>query len=109
MKNFVKPDSLTSFNGSGLTGSFKEINPLGFDGPAVLVRLINASNQDVAVSFDGVHAHDYCVKNSVLELSLQTNAMPNNYRAVLKKGTVVSVSGASATGYLYLAAYCLES
>ena len=108
MKNSIKMDPVTSFNSSGLSGTLQVINPSGFGGPAVLVRLVNDSSVPVAVSFDGLRAHDYLPKGSTLELNLQTNAGPNNWAACMKTGTKVYVSGSSGSGFLYLAVYYQE-
>ena len=109
MKNFVKMDSITSFNSSGLSGTLQAINTSGFGGPAFLIRIVNDSTVPVAVSFDGVRAHDYVHKASTLELNLQTNSMPNGFVSCFKKGTKVYVSGTAGSGYIYLAVYYLGS
>jgi len=103
--NYVKAASVTSINSASITGSLQVINTSGFPGPVFLLRIMNASNKDVAVSFDGSHANDYILANSTLELNFQNNAQPNNYTCLLKQGTHVYVSGDAGTGYIYVAAY----
>ncbi len=105
MKNAVTCDSLASFNSSSVTGNFQAINPLGFGGPAVLIRLNNTSNKPVAISYDGAHAHDFLLANSVLEINNQTNAPYPDFQYMFKKGTVVYISGEAGSGYLYLSVY----
>jgi hypothetical protein len=109
MNNSVKVDTLATFNTTGLNGTFKPINAAGFAGPAILLRVINASTVAVTLTFDGVHSNDYLGSGETLQLNLQSNAAPNNYVSVLKKGTVVSVKGSAGTGNVYLAVYYLES
>jgi hypothetical protein len=109
MKNAIKADTLASFNSTGLTGSLKVVNAAGFAGPVVLLRIINDCNKAITISYDGAINHDYLAAGSTLMLNLQTNSAPNNYVAMLKKGASVYVSGAAGTGYIYVAAYYLES
>lgn len=105
MKNAVTCDILTSFNSASLTGAFQAVNPLGFDGPAVLIRLNNTSNKPVAISYDGKYPHDFLLANSVLEINSQTNAPFPDFHYMFKKGTVVYLTGEAGTGYLYLSVY----
>lgn len=107
--NYVKAAAITSISSASITSSLQAINTSGFPGPAIMIRLINASNKDVAVSFDGSHAHDYLQAGAVLQLIPQTNSIPNNWVALFKKGTNVYVSGDAGTGYLYLAVYYVDN
>ena len=109
MKNCIKADAVSLFNATGITGSFQAMNPLGFSGPAVLIRMVNDCDQPIAISYDGSHTHDYLAENSSMILPLQTNGLPNNNVAAMKKGTVVYISGAKGAGYISLSVYYLES
>ena len=107
--NYVKAAAITSIGSSSITSSLQVINTSGFPGPAIMIRLTNASNKDVAVSFDGSHSHDYLQAGAVLSLTPQTNAIPTSWSALFKKGTKVYVSGEAGSGYLYLAVYYVDN
>lgn len=107
--NYVKAAAITSIASSSVTSSLQVINTSGFPGPASMIRLINASTKDVAVSFDGAHANDYVQSGAVLQISAQTNAIPTSWSSVFKKGTKVYVSGDAGTGYIYLAVYYVDN
>ncbi len=110
MKNSIKADTVALFDTSGLTTSFKAVNAGGLTGPTVLLRMYNGSSKDVYVSYDGTNSHDFIKSGEVLTLSFQNNAAPNNNVAMMKKGTIVYVKGASSgTGNISLSAYYLES
>jgi hypothetical protein len=109
MKNSIKVDTLASFNSTGLTGSLKIVNAAGFAGPVAILRIINDCNKAITISYDGSTNHDYLAAGATLHLNIQNNAAPNNYVAMLKKGSSVYVSGAAGTGYIYIAAYYLEA
>lgn len=85
--------------------TYESINSLGLPFPCFLVRIINNSDEDVTVSYDGVTDHDFVPKNTTLQLPLQTNSQPNNNVALMPKGTIVYVKGTAGTGDIYLAAY----
>jgi hypothetical protein len=109
MKNCIKADAVSAFNSTGLSTSYQALNASGFSGPTVLMRIYNASNRDITISYDGTHDHDFVPTTQWLTLNFQTNAAPNNYVAMMKKGTIVYLKGASAgTGLIYLATYYLE-
>ena len=107
--NYIKAAAITSISSASITGTLQVINTSGFPGPAVMIRLINASNKDVAVSYDGAHANDYVQAGTTLQLTPQMNSAPNNWMAMFKKGTKVYVSGDTGSGYLYLAVYYIDN
>ena len=107
--NYVKAAPITSISSASISGTLQIINTSGFPGPAMMIRVINASNKDVAVSYDGSHANDYVAAGTTLQLGTQTNSLPNNWVALFKKGTNVYVSGTAGTGYIYLAAYYIDN
>jgi len=110
MKNCIKADYVEIFNSSGLTTSYQALNAGGLKGPTVLLRLYNASSRDIIISYDGVLDNDFVSAGDTLILNFQANAAPNNYAAMMKKGTVVYIKGNSAgTGLISLSAYYLES
>ena len=68
-------------------------------------RIINNSTDDVTVSYDGTNDHEYVPKATVVQLSFEANAQPNNFVSVLQIGTRVYVKGTAGTGNIYLSGY----
>lgn len=102
----VKAVPMTSFNTTGLTTSYKVINASGLPEACFLLRIFNASDKPVSVSYDGSTDHDYVTNGGGLQIPFQDNANPNNSAANIKKKTKVYVKGAGAgTGLIYLSAY----
>lgn len=104
--NSILPIARASFNTTGLTGSYKVINSGGTSEACVLIRIINDSDTDVSISFDGSTDHDYLRTGETLQLPFQSNAAPGSNTAKLRQGTQVWVKGGGAgTGLIYLAGY----
>lgn len=105
-KNFVLPIPLSSINSATFTGSYQLLSAAaGLPQPCFLVRIINFSSVPVTVSYDGVNDHDFVHQEDILQLNFQTNAQPQNWAALLAKGTKIYVKGSAGTGNVYLAAY----
>ena len=106
--NSIKAVPLASFDTTGLSSSYQVINAGGFPNPICLIKVINNSNKDITVSYDGINAHDFVPTLSSSVLNLQASNQPNNLMANMAKGTQVWVKGAAGTGLVYLAAYFLN-
>jgi len=104
-QNSVKPLLLASFNSAGMTGNYQVANGLGFAHAPFLVRIINASNAAVTVSFNGVDDHDFIPANSVLVLPTQSESQPKAQVALFPKNTKVFLKGAAGVGIIYVAGY----
>ena len=89
---------------STFTGGFDVLCP-GLDEACFLIRIINASNRAVSISYDGILYHDYVPAGETLQLSFQANNRPKSHVNQLAKGTKVYVTGAAGTGNVYLAGY----
>ena len=68
-------------------------------------RIINASNVDVGISYDGVTTHDYLQSGDILTLPVQDCAQPPSYVALFPKGFKVYINGLPGAGYVMLAGY----
>lgn len=106
-KNSIQAIQMTSFNTNALAVTYKPINSSGLTEACYLIRIINDSNIDVTISFDGVTANDYVRTGETLELAALS--VPNSSSSNLghfRQGTVVSVKGTGAgAGYIYLSGY----
>lgn len=106
VKNVVKSIALTSIDSATFTGSYQVINTNGLDQACFLLRIINNSNRDITVSYDGTTDNDFVPDASVLEIASQGNSQPNNFIALFSKGLKVYVKGtAGGTGLVYLVGY----
>ncbi len=104
-QNSVKPLLLSSLASASVIGTYLPVNGIGFAHPPFLVRIINASNAAVTISYNGIDDHDFLPANSVLPLPTQTNSQPNAQIALFSKNTVVYVKGAAGAGTIYVAGY----
>jgi len=108
-KSFVKAIVFTDVDASTFGAGFVPINPNGLEEACFLIRIINASNVTVSISYDGVVAHDILLPNNTLQLDFQSNSSPNGHIAWLRKGTVVYADSALAgVGAVVLVGYYQE-
>lgn len=102
-KNRVIPIVMTSFDTAGLDGTYKVVNTSGLEEACYVLRIINDSDIDVIVSYDGVNANDYVQAGETLQVYSQVYERNHTNFA---KGTKVYVTGAGAgTGLVYLSGY----
>ena len=104
-KNRVNNITLTSIDSATFTGALQVINTNGLDESCFLIRIINNSDKDITISYDGLIDHDFVGTLSTLQLPAQSNAQPSSFISNISKGTKVYVKGAAGTGLVYLAGY----
>lgn len=103
--NTIAAIERADFNTNTLTGGF-DVAYLGLPQAISILRIVNDSNRDIAISYDGSHAHDFVAANSVVQLPFQSNNRPASKISQLPKGTNIYVKGAAGgTGYVYIAGY----
>ena len=106
VKNIVLPIPLTSIDSATFTGAYQLLSGAGgLTNPCIILRIINNSNKNITISYDGVHDHDFLPTLGTLQLSLQTNSQPSNFVAQISAGTKIYVKGAAGAGLVYLAGY----
>lgn len=107
IKNNVLPITLRSQSAALFTGNFVVVNAPGLTQPCFFIRINNATNRDVFLSFDGVTEHEFLSAGQVLELSTQTNSQPSNYVALFSSNTKIYVktNGGAGTGALYISGW----
>jgi hypothetical protein len=96
---------MTNIASSTLTGSYQPINSSGTTEPCWAFKIVNNSTEDVTVSLDGIHDHDYVPSNSGAVIDVYTNSQTQNKCNVLGKNTVVYVKGTAGTGNVYLVGF----
>jgi len=107
-QNKVKAIALTSFDTSGISGSYQSINPSGLDQACFQVNLHNHSNISVLISYDGVTDNEFLLASEALNIAAQTNAQPNGYVALFGKGQqiyVKQVTAGAGVGSVYVSGY----
>lgn len=108
-KSFVKSIPIEEVNANTFGVRFVPINPDGLDEACFLIRIINASNVNVTISYNGVEGNDFIPPNEVLQLNFQTNSSPNGFIALLRKGTIVFANAPLAgVGSVVLSGYYQE-
>ena len=106
-KNSVLPIAMTSINATGVSTAYATINASGTTNSCIILRLVNNTNKNLIVSFDGINDHDFVKAGEILELS-----PTSNYAGIpgFKKGTVIHVkSDAAGTGLAYLSGYYINT
>lgn len=107
VKNSIQPILLTSINSAAFTGAYQLLSAsTGLDNPCFLIRIINNSNQNITISYDGINDHDFLPTLNTVQLPFQSNSQPNNFVAQIAKGTRIYVKGAAGAGLVYLSGYC---
>ncbi len=107
LKNAIKAGELTSRDSATFNNTLQILSAdAGIPGPCILLRIVNASNTVIGVSYDGVTINDSVLPSSTMELNFQSNAQPGNMVAVMPKGTrVYVIGGAAGVGFVFLATY----
>lgn len=102
----VKAISLSSFDTAGLAAGYNVINASGLSHSCFLLRIINESNIDIGISYDGVSTADFVLSDSVLTLNFQANSGPSGCNCVMAKGTKIYITApAAGVGLVYLTGY----
>ena len=106
-KNRLVAIPLGIFNAANLTALYQPIYPGGLPHSISLLRIINRSNVDFLLSFDGATDNDFIGVDSTFFLPAQMNSQPNNQVMQISKGDLLSVKQATAPGIgtIYVSGY----
>jgi len=92
-----------------MTNDFQKVDAGGtfasYPGSLSIVRIINASDKSINISYDGTNEHDHLQAGDTIQLDLQANANPNGYVSNLPKNFGVWVAGSAGAGSIYVCAY----
>ena len=102
-KNTVKAEEMVSKTSASMTANFAVVGVS--DHALFLLRIINATNEDISISYDGLNAHEYLIAGQTLQINTQQNALPNGNVALFKNDFTVWVKGTAGAGNVYLAGY----
>ena len=101
-KDSLLPTEMIYFDTAGLDPvSYNVINSYGFEGACFIVRLINASDSSIVISYDGVNDHEYISTYDSVALNFQIN------NATLPKWTKLYARGVTGKfgGNIYVTGY----
>jgi len=104
VKNKVLPIPLASIDSATFTGAYQLLTTLAQ--PCVTLQIVNNSDRDITVSYDGTIDHDFIQDTKERGWAFQNNAQPANFVAILAKNTKVYVKGsAGGTGLVTLSGW----
>jgi hypothetical protein len=104
--DFILPMKMRSVDTAGIAlGSYTEIgNP--FLKALSFLRITNASDTNVIISYDGINDHEFVYKSGgSIEINFQKCASVSNSFGKLRKGTILYIRGAVGTGLVYVSGY----
>jgi hypothetical protein len=106
-KNRLQALELGTFDSANLTANFQALYDGGLPHAVSMLRIINKSNVDIIVSYDGATENDYVVTLETLTVPAQLIAQPRNNEASIPAGTNLSVKQATAAGVgnIYVTGY----
>lgn len=104
-RNSIKAIPLTSIAAASI-GGYAALNPNGLPNACLYLRIVNNTDVDVTVSYDGTTDNDFVRKGSDFIVAGQNNGQPQNFVAQFPIGMKVYIKGsAGSTGSVYLAGY----
>jgi len=105
--NRVNAIEMYSKDSGTLTGGY-DLLVESLDESCFLIRIVNASNRSVIVSYDGATDNDYIAASGTLQIPFQANSRIPNKISLLRKGQKVYLKGLAGSGYIYFAGYYNE-
>jgi hypothetical protein len=105
IRNLIRALEMTNFNAANLSGVYQPINAKGCEKAVLLMRVINTSNTDIFVSYNGITNNDFVSKNSILELNFSPLSHIREIGVQIPQGTIAYVKGRVGIGQIYLVGY----
>lgn len=78
-----------------------------FNEPVVRLHIVNSSDQDLYISYDGIIDNDLVMPLHDVTIIPQQSAAPANKNAQFNRGLTVWGMSIGATGFVYVAGYYL--
>ena len=89
-----------------IVGAWNVVDTNGLPEACSIIRLVNTSQSDLLISFDGIDAHDYSDPELIpIVLLLQMNKQHHSKVCRMAKGTKIYAFGAVSPGFLYVVGY----
>lgn len=95
----------SDFGSAGMAAGYAAANAGGLEEACFMIRIINDSDTDINISFDGTTDHEYLRTQEVLQIGFQANSQPSNFRSLLARGTVIYFRGTAGAGTIYISGY----
>ena len=105
IKNALRAIPMVGFDVNTLGLVYTPINPLGLPEACSVLRIVNASKASLFLSFDCSHDHDFIRSDQSIIIHAQENNHVPGHVARFAKGTIISISGVAAVGYIYVCGY----
>lgn len=107
------PLDLSTFDSASLTANYQELNSTGFPGNLFWLRIENATNTDVTISYDGINDHEFLPGTIVgipkENLVINFSGSPTQPGFIyLRKGTKVYIKGSAGTGNITMSGFYQE-
>jgi hypothetical protein len=101
----LRADALRSLAFGSVTTTYVAVGT-AFDHPVRIIKLLNATNADVTVSYDGVVDHEYIPAGGFALYDFCTN-QAQTAGAFIAQGTIMYVksAGAPSSGGMYISTY----
>jgi|SRR5579859_3112054 len=106
ISNKLLPQVIGTIDSATFTGSYQLV--LTLTHPASFLRIVNGSNTNVAVSFDGTNDHEFVPTLSQFNLPAGALSQAGNYNCFVAAGTPIYVKAPSAmanAGIVSVSAY----
>jgi hypothetical protein len=96
----VRYDALRSLAFGSISGTYAAIGP-ATQHAMRLIKIVNNTNADITISFDGTTDNDYIPSNSFALYDFQTNSQSDLY-FFLSLNTQVYIKGTPSAGSVYV-------
>lgn len=99
---------LTTYDTSGLTGTYAALNGSGVEQSLKVLKMYNASDVLVTLSLDGTTDHDVIPAGGTFVLDIQTNSHGwggSNGHWAIRNGQIIYGKGSAGAGNLYIIGY----
>ena len=109
MAEFFQCIPMAVFDTADLTSDYQSLNTTGFSEAIKALKIYNASDTDITVSYDSQTDHDIFPATSTFILDIQANHEDNSaYGSGTlngRKGQIIYGKGSVGTGNLYIVGY----
>lgn len=100
----IYPDVLRSIDSATFTGAYQAVGT-PFNYPIRILKIINNSDENVSVSWDGIADHDFIPAATFALYDFGTNRGNSSPGLDLPQGIQISVKGSAGTGLVYVVAF----
>ncbi len=100
----LTPEERRSIDSSTLTGSFQLVGSV-FSHPIILLKIVNVSDEDVDISYNGSTVHDIVPANGFTLYDANTNRYRDNEGMQWAVNQGVWARGTAGTGNIYVVAF----